>query len=612
MYINDGVCSNPNRDLVIVNNSNTGAAVIEKNDLSGGKNAIVIPHAGGSGAGALLVRFNQISGNSEHALISEADPSNSARLDLVANNLDGNSASPAVDCATGTNAPAPNHTANHNYWSGGDSPSSNDSHCQIVYSKRLGMPIQHQVNAPGVNGAEVNVTPEKTGAFGEQVAFARTGGSGNFPLYIIDYGYSASFGPPFSYASGESPSPCSDYWDVFLPDGVNPDSTLELYFRYDKTTNCKALISSTQYCNQTATPEKYPLYWLDPSVNSVTSFWDTVGDRPSNQTSSDGQKVSCTDNAEIHVSIDNSGRPNLKDDLYFTPFMVGIPVIKSFQPLASNQTITVGWTTNNEPDIVGFYVLRGSDANHLTQITGMIKSLGDTFYGHNYPRQVVETGLPNGTPYSYRLQVVRTDGASFYSDVISLAANTPTRTSIPTSTPTRTRTPVLPTYTPRFTTVPPRTATRRATASPTARTVTPQPTQLTLPTLTPTLDLSTPGNQLTATARVQTAAAQIKTGAARPTSLGTSYPVGTGEPGIGTPGAGTPGAGTPSAGTPVAALELTSTPSPTPDLFAATTVAATAQTSSSSSPWVSLMLGLLAGLAAVGGLGGFWYWRMRN
>lgn len=589
LNILDTTCPDPGRDLVDVNSPDPVA--IERNDLHGGGNAIFVR----DNTGPVTVRFNNITNNHGYAVYAEGN-ANGAAMEITANNLYNDRSGPAVDCSASASGPISNRKANHNYW-GPSSPTSAESHCAIAAGKRLGMPIAAETNQPGARVRLVQVTDAKiyNDDLGQQIAYNRTGGS-NFNLYIVDHGYATAGGPPFTYTmGGESPSPCSNYWDVFLPDGEAGSGILELYFKYDKTAGCLATINSNQYCDQTTTMASYPLYWFDPNTG-VTKWWDPTGARPENLSSGEGQPTSCNiANNEIHVSIDNTGRPNLADDLQYAPFMVGVPVIKSFLPLASSQMITITWTTNNEPDINGFYVLRGTDSSHLSPISDLIAHTGNALTGRSY--YFLDSGRTNGVTYFYRLQVLRTDGTSFYSTTYSVAANVATITPTPTITPTRTATRPIPTSTPYPTLIPTQIPTRIPTATFIFKTPTPGSTALVLSTLTPPVDTRTPGAVFTLTSIANTQAVAATQRFAR--LLGTVVP-----------GAGTaypPSLGTlsPATETAIAATgDLTTTPE---NGLTANGSSAEAQANHTNS-WLSLFLGLLAGLVFTGGAGGIWYY----
>ncbi|MBE0696695.1 MAG: hypothetical protein IH586_07215 [Anaerolineaceae bacterium] len=441
----------------------------------------------------------------------------------------------------------------------------------------------------------VTVGSDKTYAFSSQIAYRRNGGA-DFPLFIMNHGYMPEGGAPFTFAAGgDSPSPCSNYWDVFLPDGVTPTGILELSFKYDKTAACLATINSSLYCDQTTTIANYPLYWYDPATNA-TNWWDTTGQRPENLSSGEGQATSCNISAnEIQVSLDASGRPSLTGDLFYTPFMVGIPVLRTFLPLASSQNITITWTTNSEPDISGFYVLRSLDGANYTPITGLIPNRGSALVGViSPPYSFVDTGRVNGVTYHYRLQILRTDGNSIYSIDYPISANIATITPTRTITPTFTRTVPLPTST--------LAATRIFTSRPTSipsKTTSPQPIATTV---TPyNLITSTPFGQPTST--FDPFATLDETQIVLATE-GTIFPFDSSEyPEFDL-------SGTPFPDGTAIAMVSTLTPRPTPSetIFPS---AAGGQVGSSG-PWISLLLGLITSLAIIGSIGGWWYYRIKG
>ncbi len=585
LNINDGSCASPGRSLVEINSSQTVS--IESNDLVNGDNAIVVK----DNSGTVNVRFNRVNGNTGYALFAEGSSAGAA-LEVMANNLNGNRSGLAIDCSSTASGAVANRKANHNYW-GGSSPGSTNSHCNITAAKRLGAPILLNSAAPGVDAQLVTVGTSKTYAFNNQISYERSGGS-DFKLFIVNHGDTLVNGVPFTTtAGGDSPSPCSNMWDVFLPDGVSPSGTLRLSFKYDKTSACLAAINSNKYCGQTTNPEYYPLYWYDPGPG-VTEWWDTTGQEPENLSNSEGQSTTCdTENSEIEVAIDSSGRPNLSADLNFTPFMVGVPVLRTFLPLASNKVITVTWTTNSEPDISGFYVLRSLDGENFTPISDLIARRGSALVGVTTPYTFVDPGRTNGVTYYYRLQVVRTDGQSFYSSVYSLEANVATITPTFTISPTRTRTPILPTNTLPATRIPTQFPTAVPTRTMTVRIVPTTLTPYVFGTPTPfgfRTDEPYPLGTLDETIEAQMTA-------------GTIVPLET----DGTPGANL--SGTPEPGGTAIASVSSGTPSPTPSMtiFPPTAAVDTAKPG----PWVSLLLGLLAGLAVTASAGWWWFSRVK-
>jgi hypothetical protein len=585
--INDGSCASPGRSLVEINSSKV--VYVLYNDLVNGDNAIYIK----DNAAPVVVRFNRITGNTGYALYEEGNASGSG-LEVTANKTKGNRADGPIDCSATANQVIANRLANHNYW-GTTAPASDISHCALAAGKRLGAAILPRTNAPGVDGQLVNVISDKTYAFNSQMAYRRNGGT-DFGLVVLNHGYISDGAAPFaSLTGGEYPSPCGNYWDVFLPEGTTPSGTLELSFKYNKTPACIAAINTSRYCDQTATVANYPLYWFDPATNA-TKGWDTTGQRPENLSSGDGQVTSCNMTAtEIQVALDTSGRPNL-NDLSYTPFMVAVPVLRSFLPLASNQNINVTWTTNNEPDISGFYVLRSLDGTNYTPITDLIPRRGSALVGVTLPGySFLDTNRVNGVTYHYKLQIVRTDGYSIYSVDYPLSANVATITPTRTIGPTFTRTLPRPTNTLQATRIP----TNRPTPIPT-KTFTPRPVATTI---TPfVLNSSTPFGMATSTFDPLATLDETQSVLA---TLGTPpYPLS--------------GSETPaneltetaiSAATQIAQV-VTTTPRPTPSetIFPASAEGETNNTA----PWLSLLLGLMASLAVIGSVGGWWYYRTKS
>lgn len=583
LRINDGNCVNPGRTLVDINSSQP--VTILSNDLVNGDNAIVVR----DNAGGVIIRYNQITGNTGYAVYAETH-ANNAPFEITANNLHGNRSGSAIDCSADASGPVANRKANHNYW-GTTSPTQEESHCAISPGKRLGAPILQDSKAAGVSAMQVTVKEEKIYEFDNQIAYRRNGGN-EFDLFIVNHGFLSNDSVPFSTAGGgESPSPCSNAWDVFLLDGAAPSGALELFFKYNKTAACLAAINSNQYCDQTTNPAKYPLYWYDPATNA-TKGWNTTGARPENLTSGDGQATTCNITAnEIQVTIDDSGRPNLTGDLNYTPFMVGIPVLRSFVPLASNQLITVTWTTNNEPDVEGFFVLRSIDGVNFSPINGdLIEHRGSTLTGiTNPPYSFVDSGRVNGVTYYYRLQIVRADGRSLYSAIYPISANVATITPTFTASPTFTRTAPLPTNT-----------------FPPTRIPTQRPTVIPFSTFTPVPIPTTITPYMLRTATPLETSVDDKYPA--PETVLTAIAMGTLDL--------TPGYPIEQTGAPTMeqTISLTAIGSVTPQPTPSKTIISPGQPQAVSSPgaWGSLLLGLLAGSIVVGSIGGWLFYRQKN
>jgi len=566
LNINDGQCAEKNRKLVLINSK--APVDLISNDLTGGDNAVEIT----GNSGAVNIFFNHITGNAGYAVYWHGSPVDTP-MNLIANNLAGNRHGMSVDCLAGSDQVAANRKADHNYW--GDNFNAAETHCSIDPNKRLGGQIALKPDGPGVSAQQVTVTEEKKAYFDNQIALKRNGGQ-NFDLYLVDHGYAREEGLPFTRSFGTSPNPCSNTWTLFTPDGTNPgDAELEVSLKYDKTSACQTVINSSLYCDQTANPEKYPLYWYDPFASPISRVWRTTGQKTGDV---EGQPTSCDIAAnEVRVKLDTSGKPDTAGSLANLPLMAGIPVLKSFLPLASHERITVTWSTNNEPDVQGFYILRSQDNSPFVPISDLIPRKGSALWGATY-NDFVDGNKVNGVLYTYRLKIVRTDGQAIYSDLFEIAANPATITPTPTITPTytvtvtRTPAPALPTRTPTFTRVPTRLPTMIPSRTPTVRFATPTRTLIPVQSgsITATNGTPAPG---TLTPSAETAAPDSTT----------------------TPGTGTPDDMLSSTPTPAA----TATPTPT---------ALAPGRSGVGSPWLSLLIGLAAGSVSIAGAFGVWQW----
>ncbi len=585
LNINDGSCASPDRDLVAVNTP--ADYTIQSNDLTGGAYAIRVT----DNTGSLTVQYNQIRGNSGYALYWDTGGA-SGRLSMVANNIYQNRAGDQVDCSAGASGAVANRRVDHNYWGAVSAPTA--SHCTASANKRLGAPILALANAPGVSVARVTVSTTKNYTFSNQVGFQRSADGNDFDIYIVNHGTGSPDAIPFTAASLGSPNPCSNYYDVFLAEGAAPGGSMDLFFKYNSSTACTAAIESSQFCELTTNTAKFPLWWYDPS-GQVTAGWDTTGQNPagSGAGGAAGQATSCDmPNDEIKVTIDTSGRPALNSDLTFTPFMVGIPVPATFITLASNNTVTVRWTTTSEADLSGFYVLRSLNAGGpFDPISDLINRVGSATTGSTYT--FVDGGRTNGVINYYRLKIQRTDGTFFYSDILSIVPNVATITPTPTPSQTLTRVPT------RSPTVRIPTATRvpTVTRAPTiTRVVIATPTVLRSPTRTFVDPL---GNLRTATAQ----AVQGATGYPGQETTATNEPALTGYP--------VPGE-----------TQITSSaasPRPTSTLRKATATLNLTKTAQgvagekprSASDWISLVLGLLMSGGVIFGLAWFFFLRRK-
>lgn len=416
LIINDGSCTTENRDLIVVNSP--GNVRIESNHLLDGRNAVIIrPNTGN-----VTLRFNHVSGNSGMILRKEAG-TGAGQVEISANNLLPGGPNPQVDCAG-------KGSANHNFWGPGRLPSATVTNCTVDDNRRLGARISENDSGPGVAARLVTVTGEKQYSFGDQIGFKHAGNVENFGLYLVNHGRGSRDSIPFGQQ--DNLYACSDYWDVFLAPGAAPNTTLDLYFKYSQEASCLAAIEmSTEYC-KSSDAARFPLYWYDPA-GSATSGWDTTG-----QT---GQATACRlTEREIQVSIDNSGRPNLSNDLNYVPFVIGLngTSLTSFTAQPGNREVTLRWRTASEVNTSGFFVQRSTQSGSgFETISDFIPAKGSEILAATY--ELVDTNLTNNTTYYYRLEIVNDQMSARYSSVVSAVPAVPTAT--PTRTPTVTRTP---------------------------------------------------------------------------------------------------------------------------------------------------------------------------
>lgn len=586
LNINDGVCINPGRDLITINSPIH--VTLESNDLINGANAVTVA----DNAGGLLLRFNQIHGNSGYA-VQVAAGTGAGRLEAVANNLYANRSGAQVECNN-------KGRVDHNFWG---SDAGAPTNCTYTSGKRLGAAVELNPYAPGLQAGEFDVSTALGSAFDGKISFQHTATGADFKLYILSHGYSIPDSVPFT-GSATALTPCSNFWDIFLPDGAAPNAALSLNFKYNLNAGCTSTIESSAYCGQTD-PALIPLYWYDP-VADLTNGWSSTG---KSLGGNPGQETICRpDTDQIQVNIDASGRPNLADDLRFLPFVVGIPgqnssiLLTNFSSKSSNAQIMLYWSTSSEYNIQTFYIQRDAgDGKGFQRIpTSATTAQGNPLAGANY--QFPDNNVTNGVTYRYRLEIINANQISQYSVVIQATAGEPTPTLTPTNTGTATATV---TSTPTQTKTPTKTNTPRPSSThyyvfPT-KTHTPRPSMFRTNTPTRT------ANSLTRTSVAKTQ--QVTGGTISATPPGgypapnstlessgypnqaqnslttTAYPIGTAE-----------------IGTPVPESFFTLTPTATPTLKSTG-----AEHRSSNGPWLPVLI-ILSGLSALTGV--LWYlWR---
>ena len=309
----------------------------------------------------------------------------------MANNFYGNLNGIQVECNN-------RGDVNHNYWGSGVNVAAGASHCTASDGKRLGAPVQHRANLPGLDALKVTAFLDKKYYFNNQIGVMRSDDHADFDLFIVNHGAGSNLNVPFLGVGQEAISPCSNYWDVFLASGVAPSNALELFFKYDYMgSGCIDLIKSATYCNQT-TMSLLPLWWYDPAAN-VTGGWDTTGQNPAGTgaNGASGQQTSCDiPNNEIHLSVDESGRPNLSTDLHFVPFVVGIQNVFAPTPTRTptiTPTITPTRTPSRTPTQTTFHTntpVRTSTPTHTP-----------TRFGTGSPTPTSLTRTPTATLGNY-------------------------------------------------------------------------------------------------------------------------------------------------------------------------------------------------------------------
>ena len=210
---------NPGRSLVKINS--TQQVIIESNDLVNGDNAIYIQ----DNSGPVLVRYNHITGNTGYAVYTRGH-STGAALDIVANNLHANRSGSSVECSADATGAVANRKANHNYW-GASSPSQETSHCNLISGKRLVAPVLLRSGVPVLTPSWLPLARTRPTSI---ITRSRTAGTGRVqirPLYCRSW-YFSEAASAFHYCRRwEDPMPCSDTFDVFLPEGAAPSGSLE-------------------------------------------------------------------------------------------------------------------------------------------------------------------------------------------------------------------------------------------------------------------------------------------------------------------------------------------------------------------------------------------------
>ncbi|MCB2202928.1 right-handed parallel beta-helix repeat-containing protein [bacterium] len=418
LIISDEYCYTPSRTLIEVDSPDN--VVIEHNTLTDGNYAIQIQ----DNAGDVRVAFNQITDNNYHAVYNSGTAN---EVSIYANNIIDNGSPYQVDCNN-------NGTADHNYWGESELASGNSRDCGVDDGKRLGTAIDVSDGGAGVEALRTTVTSTKTYAFDNQIAYS-TSVSSDYDIVIVNHGHGSSSNVPFYDVVGDSISPCSDFYDIFVLEGETP-TNLTLDFKYNLNSNCTSLIESSDYCGS-GDSSKYPLWWYDPATSS-TDKWDPTGP---------GQLTTCTTaQDEIRVVIDATGRPNINTDLGFTPFIVGVEnpdgiKLSQFSVTFDGTENDVRWTTTEERNIKGFHVLRSDTENGTyARVSPFIDANGDAYVGGIY--RYDDDTISFRQTYYYKLEVVNNDDETVGTHgPVSVLTSTATPTVTLTRTPTITRTP---------------------------------------------------------------------------------------------------------------------------------------------------------------------------
>lgn len=208
-------------------------------------------------------------------------------------------------------------------------------------------------------------------------------------------------------------------------------------------------------------------------------------------------------------------------------------IFTRFIAIPGDSQVSVQWTTSSEINTTGFYVVSSSsEVGSYTRVSSFFPRQGTGITGASY--EFVHTGLTNGLPIYYKIEIINNDLTSIFTGAISTIPNPPTATPTQTLTltPTLTLTLTL-TATPSLTLTPTVSATGTTTATITM-TLTPTRTITITPTRTYTLVPSATRRPATAVptrtlVRIMTNTSQPTTGTGtQATSSGGSYPEGTG------------------------------------------------------------------------------------
>ncbi len=415
IFLNDGAfCNYPSRDLLVINSSSP--VLIEHSTFEDGQTAVSYQ----AGAGQLTLRFNHI--NNNQFAVSSLNANPNAQLLLVANNITSNGSSTQVSCSA-------NSLVDHNFWGTGVFPEQSAPGCGADDDKRLDAPILTETTGVAARLLNLTNTLPSTDFYGFKASSPNS-----VSLYAVNHGNSI----PFSADAG-SIYHCSNYFDVFLPPGTSPGE-ITLSFSYRDSNDCAAIIQSAAYCGS-GDQTKFPLLWYDPKTR-VTDKWDKTGNKPQTSVGSiyAGQETTCrTASKTIEVIVDNDGRPDLLNDLFFTPFVIGYEQagLLSFTATSGANAINLNWITVTEFNTPSFQVTRSLTSDGAYEIiSNDIEAAGTPASGDSY--NYTDTTALIGQTYYYELVILNTDGSIQQVLGPISAAITPQSTSTQTATPTRT------------------------------------------------------------------------------------------------------------------------------------------------------------------------------
>lgn len=479
LTINDGNCStNKPRNLVEIAIDSPNKVIIQNNTLTSGNHAIYILDK----TELVDIAFNEITNNQQNAVFIEANPTNTGEINIFANNILNNGFDPQVICNF-------RGIANHNFWGEGQSAAENTSDCNTESGKELGAPILAASDGHGVQAILGTVKKDFIyfDYFNGKIGARHNGDSDDYDIVIVNHGQGETDNIPFFESGSGDIVPCGNFYDIFLADDANPKNLLEVALKYDLNDQCINIIESDYYCGN-SDPERYPLWWYDP-VGNVTSGWDRTGQTPqgSGGTGESGQMTHCnTQQDEIIVTIDNSGRPGLFSDLTFTPFTTGFidgAPLTDFSAEYINFYSKITWQTSREKNIKRYELLKSKNKDSGYEIITKVDVTSDSFTPNTY--QYYDYDVKHSNTYYYKLLVIHKSHAD---EIIGrhgpLTLNVPAPTA--TTTPTVTHT-LIPTSTPAYQT-PTRAYYRSATPAGTptqVRTYGPSPTGGTKPAFNP-------------------------------------------------------------------------------------------------------------------------------